>query len=145
MRTSTAIWMALRGIATIILRIKQEDDMEEQIEIKNAVIEGASLTVDDRGILTAYLALNYGDSGQSFGGRALYLPESFINSKKPGNFAGHFICRVLKIAGISDWNDLVGKAIRVKAKYLNVIAIGHIIEDDWFNPEEEFKTMKGGD
>lgn len=46
------------------------------IETKNAVIESARISSDDYGLLSAWLVLDYGGSGQGFGGYALYLPKS---------------------------------------------------------------------
>lgn len=109
-------------------------------EIKNAIIESATLEICDRGFLTANLTLDYGVTGQCFGGYALYLPESFFNHKLDSGVAGHFIFRVMKIAGVDKWDQLVGKTIRAKASYSKVHAIGHIIKDDWFNPSEDFKS-----
>jgi hypothetical protein len=44
------------------------------IEEKNAVIESATITNDDHGLLSAWVYLDFGGSGQGFGGFALYLP-----------------------------------------------------------------------
>ena len=104
-------------------------------EIKNALIEGAELIIDEHGFLTVWLRLNYGDSGQGFGG--FILTKNGVYSKS-GDVAGHFIYRVLEIAGVSDWKDVIGKTIRAKASHRSVSAIGHIINDDWFNPTEDF-------
>lgn len=109
------------------------------IEVKNATIESATLDIGERGLLTAYLTLDYGGSGQVFGGYALYLPKSFKNHKLD-SVAGHFIFRVMQIAGVDTWGQLKGKNIRVKATHSKVDAIGHIIKDDWFNPSEDFKS-----
>lgn len=109
------------------------------LETKNAVIEKAILDIGDRGFLTASIHLNYGDgTRQAFGNYALYLPKSFKNHSVKSD-AGHFIFRVMEIAGASTWDMLKGQTIRVKANYLGVSEIGHIINDDWFNPQEEFK------
>jgi hypothetical protein len=108
-------------------------------EIKNAIITCAELSNDDHGVLTGWLHLDYGGSGQGFGGYGLYLPKSFLHHKIE-SLAGHWIFRVLEIAGVSNWSDLPGKTIRVKATFGGVIEIGHIVKDDWFNPEKDFAS-----
>jgi len=109
------------------------------IEIKNAVIEGATITSDDHGVLSAWVSLDYGGSGQSFGGWSLYLPKSFDHHDKGCSYAGHFIWRVMEVAEVSEWSKLKGKTIRVKCEQMKIHAIGHILKDDWFDPSEEFK------
>jgi hypothetical protein len=109
------------------------------MEIKNAIITRAELNCGDRGFLSGWLQLDYGDGeGQMLGGGVvLYLPKSFTNHKI-ASLAGHWIFRVMEIAGVNRWDEISGKAIRVKATFEKVIAIGHIIKDDWFDPEKDF-------
>lgn len=115
----------------------------DRIEIKNAVITKARLTTDDHNLLSAWLDLDYGGSGQGFGGYCLYLPESFTHhgESMQANFAGHFIWRVMEIAGVTSWDKLTGKTIRVKCEHSKVHAVGHIVKDDWFNPSQDFERM----
>lgn len=101
------------------------------MEERNAIIKSVTLTIEDHGILTAWLNLGYGGSAQGFGGYALYTP------KMSECFAGRFIWRVLETVGVREWNELSGKPIRVRASLNGVRAIGHIIEDRWFVPSEE--------
>lgn len=112
---------------------------------KNAIIESASIDDGERGLLTAWLHLDYGGLHQGFGGYALYLPKDYKNTGGK-NYAGHFIFRCMEIAGVSSWDKLKGKTIRVRSDKDglggNIISIGHIVKDDWFNPTEEFKTME---
>ena len=117
--------------------------MGREPEIRNAVIESARISNDDHGLLSAWLSLDYGGSGQGFGGYALYLPKAYAHHKPSGpNYAGHFIWRVMEIAGVSEWSDLVGKTIRVRAEHSKVHAIGHIVKDDWFEPSKDFEQMQ---
>ena len=109
------------------------------MEIKNAIIEDVKISTEN-GTLSCWLHLDYGDgSQQGFGGYALYLPKSFKHCNIHST-AGHFLYRCMEIAGVSDWNAMKGKAIRVKAGYDGVEAIAHIIKEDWFNPKEDFKV-----
>lgn len=110
------------------------------MEIKNAIIDSAEISNDDHGCLTVWLGLNYGGLHQGFGGYVLYLPKSFKHHKLE-SCAGHFIYRVLQVAGVTHWAQLKGKTIRAKADHGKVYAIGHIVDDDWFCPGEDFKDM----
>ena len=110
------------------------------LEEKNAIITSAEITNDDHGVLSAWLSLDYGGAGQGFGGYSLYLPKDFRHHRVDSGFAGHFIWRVLEIAGVGKWSALPGKTIRVRAEHSGVRAIGHIVKDDWFCPESDFSS-----
>lgn len=112
------------------------------IEVRNAIITSASISSEDHGLLSAWLNLDYGGSGQGFGGFALYLPKDYKHSTNQRNYAGYFIWRCLEIAGVGKWDQLKGKTIRVRCEHSKVHAIGHIITDDWFCPTDDFKAME---
>jgi hypothetical protein len=120
-----------------------EEAMTMDAEIVNAVIESARFDME-RG-LSAWLSLNYGGSGQGFGGYLLYAPAGWAAHPGSLNYCGHFIWRVLEIAGVGDWSELPGRTIRVRRTFDKVEAIGHIIKDDWFDPTAEFAKLKGGE
>lgn len=114
------------------------------MEIVNAIIESASLDGDDHGLLTSYLQLDYGGSGQGFGGYALYLPKDFLHGKIDSGYAGHWIWRCMQIAGVTSWDKMKGRTIRVQLTEkgfggAKIHGIGHIIKDDWFIPSIDFK------
>lgn len=110
-----------------------------EIETKNAVIEDAAISNDDHGLLSAWLTLDYGGCCQAFGGYALYLPASFRHHPHQPNFAGHFIWRVMEVAGVSKWDDLAGKTIRVRASMSKVEAVGHNRQRRLVLPAEGFR------
>lgn len=106
------------------------------MEIRNAVIDSAVISSED-GFLTVVMHLRYGgECGQVFGGRALYFPPR--DSSKT-SVAGHFIWRAMEVAGAREWSEMKGKTIRVKADDESVSAIGHIIEEDWFCPSDDYR------
>lgn len=110
--------------------------------LKNAVITSAEISNDDHGLLTAWIMLDYGGSGQGFGGFALYLPKDFKHHAKDTFYAGHFIWRVMEVAEVSKWSQLKGKTVRVQLDNEGlggkIEAIGHIVKDNFFNPSLEF-------
>ena len=112
-----------------------------ELEVKNAIIEDATLTAEDHGLLTGWIHLDYGGSGQGFGGYCLYLPKSFAHHELK-SFAGHWIWRVMEIAGVERWDQLKGKTIRVRGTFSHIEAIGHIVRDDWFYPGKDFKGQE---
>jgi hypothetical protein len=129
-------------VASFSSALNQGIEQRERVnmEVKNAVIEKAYFD-NERG-LTAWLQLNYGGSGQGFGGYMLYIPKDWSHHENQKNFAGHFIYRVLEVAGVEDWAKLPGRTIRVMADMSKVHAIGHIVNDDWFDPAKEFEALK---
>jgi hypothetical protein len=112
-----------------------------EVETKNAKITGTSLGYEDHGILTAMLHLDYGGSGQGFGGYQLDSYSKELGGRIPHKACGLFIQRVLEVVGVDKWEDLNGKHIRVQSTWDKVHAIGHILNDKWFIPEEELKTL----
>jgi len=106
--------------------------METTIKVKNAVIKNTMLGVEDHGILTFILHLDYGGEGQ---GAGLYS----LGSGKPRSYVTMQIIEdILKIVGVDSWEELPGKHIRVKASHSKVYAIGNVLKDKWLDFDEFF-------
>ena len=107
-------------------------------EIKNAVIDNIMLGVEDHGILTFYLSLDYGSGNQDFGGYELDTYNK-IKKKRVGHRAcSDFILKILEVVGVKKWEELRGQYIRVDAEYNKIHGIGNILKDKWFYPEDYF-------
>lgn len=102
--------------------------------IQNAIINKVELTTKDYDVLVLWLHLTLGDAGGiAFGGWNLG------NEKFQPNHGGWWITRCLEIAGVDEWSKLPGRTIRIRMADFSgpVLAIGHIVKDDWFCPSED--------
>jgi len=113
-------------------------------EIKNAKITKTTLGHEDHGILTFYIHLDYGGSGQGFGGYALDSPIK-INGKfshREGTKYGMVLVKkILDTLKIKRWEDLVGQNIRVKADFSDISAISHFLDDTWFDIRKDMEKF----
>ena len=127
-----AIEMTLKVAPTFVY------EPEDTSEIKNAIIRAVDLTTEN-GFLETWLTVEYGDDTiQKFGGTVLYLPEGYKNHDI-NSPAGHAIHRIMSIADVSDWNEIVGKSVRVTIEDNVIKAIGHITKDIWYDPSKDLK------
>ena len=113
--------------------------------IENAIIKKARLTASEYSGLSAWLELDLGSSlCQSFGPYIIYSTN--VENGVQNIFAGVFIKRCLDIVDANDWSQMVGKPIRIKNDKHNGIIreIGHIVNDDWFNPVDEMNQLCKG-
>lgn len=113
------------------------------MEVKNAKITNTMLGCEDHGILSAWLTLDYGGTGQGFGGYALDGKPKDRGERSPHAACGLWVKRILEVVGVGKWEDLKGQHVRVRTNGGKVYAIGHLLEDKWFEPEVELKRLKG--
>ena len=99
------------------------------METRNALIKSTFLGVEDHGIFTLWLRLEWDGSGQGAGGRAL---DESKDGNRVGTIYGHqMIIDILQTVGVSKWEDLPGKHIRIKSDHSRVYEIGNLLKDDW--------------
>lgn len=113
--------------------------------IINARITGTSLGVEDHGILSSWLNLDFDGSGQGFGGYCFDEPVWGPGGRAAHDFKGRrgcafgmeYIRRLMEVVGVEKWEDLKGKYVRVRKadRWGAIEAIGNIIKDDWFDPK----------
>ena len=97
--------------------------------IKNAKIKSTFLGIEDHGIPTFFINLDYGGAGQGYGGYDLRY------------YGIEIILEILKTLEADSWENLPD-IIRVDADYDKVYRIGHIIKDQWFDVEDLKKKVK---
>jgi hypothetical protein len=117
--------------------------MNKEPETKNAKIKSTYLGIEDHGIFTAYLDLDYGGSGQGFGGMSLDGPpgDGGEGNRIGSAYGAEFIMRVLRTLEVGSWEKLPGTHCRALSSWGKVHSIGHILKDQWFNPEDLAKEM----
>lgn len=84
---------------------------------KIAKIERAFLGIEDHGILTATLLMDYGGVSQSIGGYALDEPirdsaDNFLGRRGTA-FGMEWIARVIRACGVSSWEEVQGRTVHV--------------------------------
>jgi hypothetical protein len=104
------------------------------METRNATIKSTFLGYEDHQILTCFLNLDYGDSGQSFGGYALDAYDKDKDDRVATVACGTWIKEILEVVELKSWEKLPGTHIRVKQDNGRVYAIGHLLKDKWFEP-----------
>src|SRR5882762_1048797 len=94
--------------------------------------------IEDHGILTCLLMLDYGGNGQGFGGYAFDQWDENKKCRVGFAYGIDFILGIFKALDIYEWGNLTGKPIRVDTdgEFGKILGIGHFIKDSWFYPEE---------
>ena len=106
------------------------------MNILNAKISGTTLGFEDHGIFTCTIRLDYDGSVQSFGGYFFDTYDEKLKRRVGHRFGVDFMMELLNTVGVSTWEQLEGRYVRVKQEINHVSAIGHITRDKWFDPEE---------
>jgi hypothetical protein len=118
--------------------------MPHEIEVINAIIRKTSLGTEDHGILTCYIHLDYSGAIQTLGGWTFDTPISVngrFSHREGTAFGMEFINRILKTLRVDTWEKLPGTPVRVKKSFREVHAIGHFIEDRWFDPRNDLTHL----
>ena len=111
-------------------------------ETHNALITHTMLGVEDHGILTFWLTLDYGGSGQGAGGWVLDEYDKGLGRRVGTTLAADVVLALLKTLRVGKWEDLPGTHVRVRRTNTKVEAIGHIMRDDWLDFEAFFAERR---
>jgi len=103
-----------------------------ELETVNTRIDRVYLGWEDHGLFTAVIYTLGGSRGQAFGNRVMNDPV----------FALEFIKRTMDAVGVQEWGQLTGKFCRIQADSVHIHAIGHIIDDRWFVPDDLARELE---
>lgn len=111
--------------------------MIQSDNIVNARISSTMLGIEDHGIMTFMISLDYGGMAQGYGGYAMDSYNPTTKKRIGSSFGIEAIRFILETVGVDRWENLLGKYVRVERgdNYGKIIAIGNIIEDKWCNME----------
>lgn len=111
------------------------------MEIINAKITNAELTMEDHGVLCYWLTLEGAGWGVGVGGYVIgkgYLGAKEFSGSEKGTEA---IMRIMDTVGVEKWSDLKGKYVRacIEGCGSGVHRFGHITDNKWFDQKEFFE------
>ena len=89
----------------------------------NARIKSARLYLCDHGVWTSTLHLEWDGFSQGYGGYRM----------QEGPWMGLWVRGVCEMLGVDDWSKVEGSLVRVRMDGHRIIALGHILEDRWFD------------
>jgi hypothetical protein len=114
-----------------------EGNEKKEVTIENAIIEQAEIVIDARDILTTLLHLKCRNGVFQLGGLPLYYAKHTFDSP-----AGYYIYRLMETVGAKTFSGLEGMAVRIAHTVSRVIGIAHIVNENWFNPENEMVSAE---
>ncbi len=122
------------------------DDQDTSAKIERMKITSVDLSTKDYGHLVMRMWLeNEGKIvlfGNAFLGKG-YLGADLFEGSSLGI---EYIMRVMDVVGVSSFNDMVGKYIRVEASWGKTVdKIGNATKDKWFSQKEFFSKASNND
>jgi len=105
-----------------------------RIDTINAMIEQAELGFNEKDIFTFIITLDTAGKKRYFGGIRLDTYDERRNRCVGTALGLDMIMQLMRVAGARTWDEMVGRHVRVKKTATRVLAIGHFVKDQWFDP-----------
>lgn len=116
------------------------------MKIENALIKSTHLGLEDHGIMSFMLDLELSVGCQGFGGWAMDEWSEGKQKRLGSAFGLECVRQILDVVGVDRWERLPGKHIRIRRNgdgwNARIDAIGHILEDKWFDPAKLYEEYK---
>lgn len=115
------------------------DNQDITTNIEEMKISSVDLSMEDHGCLVLRMWLINTKKIVLFGNALLGKGYLGADSFEGNELGTEYIMRIMDIVGVSSFNDMVGKYIRVEANWGHTVdKIGNITEDKWFSQKEFF-------
>lgn len=120
------------------------------METYNAKIKSADFGYCEHGFLTFEIWLD-APSGKYYRFADYALDEPVIRNGKreriPTQEGFKCLTAIMQTVGVSHWNELKGKYVRIKvdeqnSMFCNISVIGNLMEEKWFNIEAFWEQVK---
>ena len=110
------------------------DYTEKRIE--NVVIEGVMLGFEDHNIMTCMVHVKGNERNQGFGGYPLGKYDKLLERQVGTAYGMEWLMRLMNAIGAREFKEMKGMYVRIEADEYKIFQIGHIVKEQWFNPEE---------
>ncbi len=113
-----------------------EQNHQPQVEVSNARIAATQLGFDGAAMFGT-LQLQAQGFGVGFSGHVLHVEaQTQEQADYQTSFGMDYIAQVLRVVGVQHWESLKGQPVRIAREGNQVIAIGNLIEEIWFEPRK---------
>lgn len=113
-------------------------------EVHNALITGTMLGVEDHGIMTCFVYLEWDGGGVGFGGYGLDEYDKEQNKRVGVGYSLDFLKEIMEVVGVEKWEDLKGKHVRVDSEGWGgkALGLGNLLKERWIYPKEFFEQYE---
>lgn len=108
--------------------------MSEKFTSENARVKSARLYLCDHGVWTSTIHLEAEGCSQGYGGYRMH----------EGPWMALWVRGICETLGVDDWAKVAGSYVRVRRDGPKILAIGHIVEDRWFDFDAVIKAWHEG-
>lgn len=114
-------------------------DQDTTTNIEEMKISSVDLSMEEHGCLVLRMWLINTKKIVLFGNALLGKGYLGADSFEGNELGTEYIMRIMDVVGVSSFNDMVGKYIRVEANWGDTVdKIGNVTEDKWFSQKEFF-------
>lgn len=82
--------------------------------------------------------IEFDNAVQGFGGYALDIYDESKKSRVGTAYGMEWIISLMKVLDVKKFEDIKDQYIRIDSSHRKIYRIGHIVKDQWFDPEKMY-------